>query len=174
MLDDDRPRGGSGRGPTQIPAVGRRDPGGVRWFVSIGTALVVAGGLVAAVTGPTGWDDGSWVAAYLVLVGGVVQIALGTTQTVIGRAAPRRGAIRLELIAWNLGVVATIAGTLIGASLLSTIGGVATASALIAFLSVRTRITDPVDWIAIGHRSLAVMVLVSIPVGVTLAWIRHG
>ncbi|MBS7547854.1 hypothetical protein [Dietzia massiliensis] len=39
----------------------------MREFVLVGLTAIIAGGLVAAVTGPTGFDEGSWVAAYLVL-----------------------------------------------------------------------------------------------------------
>ena len=37
-------------------------------FVAVGSAAIVVGGLVAAVTRPTGFDEGPWVAAFLVLV----------------------------------------------------------------------------------------------------------
>ena len=38
-----------------------------RWFLALGSIAVVGGGIVAAVTGPTDFELGSWVAAYLVL-----------------------------------------------------------------------------------------------------------
>lgn len=56
-------------------------------LVSIGSACVVAGGLVAAVTGPTDFDHRSWLSVYLVLVGGVAQIALGILQYVLRQFA---------------------------------------------------------------------------------------
>jgi hypothetical protein len=31
-------------------------------FLAIGTVAIVAGGITASVTRPTGWDHGSWVA----------------------------------------------------------------------------------------------------------------
>ena len=45
----------------------------VRPFLLIGSLCTIAGGLVAAVTRPTGFVLGSWTAAFLVLVGGVAQ-----------------------------------------------------------------------------------------------------
>ena len=64
--------------------------GAARWFVAAGSSCVVVGGLVAAATGPTGFEDGSWVAAYLVLVGGVAQIALGVGQQLVGALAVKQ------------------------------------------------------------------------------------
>ncbi len=58
---------------TMLPGVG--DP--ARLLVVVGTCCVVLGGFVAAVTGPLTLADGSWLAAYLVLVGGLAQCALG-------------------------------------------------------------------------------------------------
>lgn len=45
-----------------------------------GGISIVAGGLVAAVTGPTNWDRGAWVANFLVLVAGVAQIGIDASQ----------------------------------------------------------------------------------------------
>ena len=42
-------------------------------FVLVGSVCIVAGGLVAAVSRPSGFELGSWLAAYLVLVGGVAE-----------------------------------------------------------------------------------------------------
>ena len=42
--------------------------------VAVASALIVAGGLVAAVDGAAPFAHGSWLAAYLVLVGGVAQL----------------------------------------------------------------------------------------------------
>jgi hypothetical protein len=55
-------------------------------FVAVASALIVAGGLVAAVNGAAAFAHGSWLAAYLVLVGGVAQLH----PTRLGRAARRR------------------------------------------------------------------------------------
>ena len=46
-------------------------------LTATGIGSVVLGGLVAAVTEPLDLTHGSWVAAYLVLVGGVGQGAMG-------------------------------------------------------------------------------------------------
>jgi hypothetical protein len=46
-------------------------------FLATAAAMVVAGGSVAAVNGASSFAHGSWLAAYLVLVGGVAQLLLG-------------------------------------------------------------------------------------------------
>jgi hypothetical protein len=146
----------------------------VRPFLLVGAACIVAGGIVAAVTRPTGFGEGSWLAAYLVLVTGVAQIALGAGQAWLSAGVPTRRLALRELVAWNAGVAAVIAGTLIGAPLLTTLGGLASLVALALFLGGVRRTGVVPAWAALGYRGVAVIVLVSIPVGLVLAWLRHG
>ena len=79
-----------------------------RTFVVVGSISVVGGGLVAAATGPTGFERGSWLAAYLVLVGGVAQVVLGAGQSWLAEDVPPHGSTRTEAWAWNVGVVAVV------------------------------------------------------------------
>lgn len=60
-------------------------------FAIVGTACVIAGGLVAAATAPAPSEHGSWAAAYLVLVAGMAQVALAMEQGMLAQA-PLRGA----------------------------------------------------------------------------------
>ena len=57
-------------------------------MLAAGGVSIVAGGVVAAVTGPTDWDHGSWVAAFLVLVAGVAQLGVGAGQAQLVPVAP--------------------------------------------------------------------------------------
>jgi hypothetical protein len=144
----------------------------VRPFLVVGAVSIVAGGLTAAVSRPTGFALGSWVAAYLVLVAGVAQIALGLGQARLAREAPGRAEITIELVAWNGAVVATIVGTLLAAPLVTTIGGIALVAALLRFLAgVRSGTSNRS---LVLYRVVLTIVLVSTPVGLVLAWIRHG
>lgn len=147
----------------------------VRWFWWAGSGCVVIGGLVAAVTGPLELGDGSWLAAFLVLVGGVVPIALGAGQAWLSPQEPSSTIVRTQLIAWYIGVVATVVGTLIASPVLTSAGAVAVAVALGAFL-VGVRRPSAADRRLIGacYRTVAGLVLVSLPVGVFLSWSRHG
>jgi hypothetical protein len=146
----------------------------IRPFLVVGSAAIVAGGVTAAVARPTGFALGSWMAAYLVLVAGVAQIALGVGQAHLAREAPERADVVVELIAWNASVVATIVGTLVGAPLVTTLGGVALVLALLRFLAgVRTP-AAPSNVSLVLFRTVLAVVAVSTPVGIALAWIRHG
>ena len=83
-----------------------------------------------------GFELGPWLRAFLVLVGGVAQIALGAGQ-VGGRPGSRLGDRTLELAVWNVGLAATMAGSLLPAPLLTALGAVAVLIALALFLSAR-------------------------------------
>lgn len=142
-------------------------------FVIIGSVLITTGGIVAAITRPASFEAGSWVAAYLVLVGGVAQIALGVGQAWISGAVPTASLVWKQAVAWNLGGALVVAGTLITVPILTSVGGVMLAVALALFL-VGLRETGPVpSWAVITYRGLAGFVLLSVPVGLVLAWLRH-
>jgi len=142
-------------------------------FLLAGSGCVVAGGLVAAVTGPTGFVHGSWTAAFLVLVGGVAQIALGAGQGWLAGRRPLATRVRAELVSWNAAVAGTIVGTLAGAPIITTAAGFTLVPALGLFITT-TRGPNEARRTAQGvYRALAGIVLVSIPIGLGLAWSRH-
>lgn len=143
-------------------------------FVIIGATGVVAGGIVAAVTRPTGFEPGPWVAAYAVLVVGVAQIALGAGQAWLAATPPSRRLVGTEVICWNTAAVLTVAGTLAGVPALTTLGGVGTAAALVLFLVGVGRDAAGPRWTAVLYRTLVTVVLLSAPIGVALSWSRHG
>src|SRR5579875_3107512 len=92
-------------------------------FAAFGTACVIAGGLVAAATAPAPSGHGSWAAAYLVLVGGVAQVALGAGQALLAPRSPSRRLVAAEFAGWNAGNAAVLAGTLAGVTPLVDAGG---------------------------------------------------
>ena len=142
--------------------------------MSVGMACIVVGGLVAAITRPTGFAAGPWVAAYLVLVAGVAQVGLGTGQALLSAQPPTGRTTAWELVAWNAGNGAVLAGTLASTPPAVTIGGIALFGALALFLhGVRRPRPGSTGWLA-GYRLLAGAIAVSIPVGVVLSVLRHG
>lgn len=157
--------------PAPAPVTVRLDPG---WsaaspFLVLGTACVVAGGLVAAAVAMAPSELGSWAAAYLVLVGGVAQVALGAGQALLAPRPPGRRAVIAELAGWNVGNGAVLAGTLLAATWLADIGGVALIAALaLAIAATRGAVRRPA-WPLHVYRTLLALVLVSIPVGLVLA-----
>ncbi len=143
-------------------------------FVVVGSVAIIAGGMVAAVSRPTEFGHGPWLAAFLVLVAGVAQIALGAGQSWLADQPVTAGVVRLELVSWNVSVLATIVGTLVDAPVLTTIGGVSMVLALAVFLrAVRVACFAP-RWAVKTYRVLVGVILVSTPVGLVLAWTRTG
>lgn len=143
----------------------------------LGASTVVAGGLVAAVTGPFDWTKGSWAAAYLVLVVGVAQYVMGgmrARHTGHGQA-PALGWVQVGT--WNLGSALVIGATLAGRPLLVDAGSVLLVVALvIALHATRTgpsAPTGPPTLIAWGYRAMLLVLAVSIPVGMLLSHLRH-
>lgn len=107
---------------------------GYAWaFAGAAAAMIVAGGLVAAVNSAAPFAHGSWLAAYLVLVGGVAQLLLGVG--CLALPAPRLSARlrRAQLGAWNLGNAAVVAGVLADAFGLVALGSVVLLGALAGF-----------------------------------------
>lgn len=142
-------------------------------FLALGAAAVVAGGSVAAVTRPTDFEEGSWLAAYLVLVGGVALIGLGVGQALFAPRAPTRATTLWQLSGWVVSGAAVVTGTLTSEPLITVIGGAVLLAVLASFVaSVRG---SEAHGVAIWcYRSILVVMLVSIPVGLVLAWQRHG
>lgn len=141
-------------------------------FVALGTACIVAGGLVAAAVATSPSQLGSWAAAYLVLVGGVTQVALGAGPALLASRPPGRRAIAAELTGWNAGNGAVLAGTLLGATWLADIGAAALIVAIaLALAGIRGAVRHPA-WPLHLYRALIVLVLVSIPVGLVIAAVR--
>ena len=138
-------------------------------------SCIVAGGLVAAVTAPTGFPAGSWVAAYLVLVAGVAQIGLGTGQSLFAVRVPSPPVVVLSSrpLAWNVGSAAVITGTLIGSLLVVGVGGLGLAVALGLFLYAVRRSRRGRRWQLMLYRALIALLAVSIPVGLFLSVLRH-
>lgn len=143
------------------------------WGMVIGAALVIAGGLVAAVASPLELPSGSWLAAYLVLVCGVPQYASG-------RLATRAAASRLGwamLACWNIANAAVIGGTLTRFPLMVDAGGILLLVPLIGALRALLR-RDRVLLRGSGWRgilvALIVVLIISMPIGLVLAHLRAG
>jgi hypothetical protein len=140
----------------------------------VGAGCVVAGGLVAAVTGPLRWSQGSWSAAYLVLVAGVAQYAMGRVPTRSGAAELPAGAGWATLGCWNLGNTAVIVGTLTFHPVLVDVGSLLLVCALSAAWLTLRRVTptalDRVGRVAgLAYRGMLLALLVGTGIGVLLA-----
>ena len=138
-----------------------------RALTALGALGVVAGGLVAAVTGPMDWTKGSWAAAYLVLVVGVAQYVMGRFRAV-DDGDDRAGWV--QLAGWNLGSALVIGGTLVTTPLLVDGGSVLLVVALV--LALRARVARVPPAAALAYRALLLVLAISIPVGMVLSHLR--
>lgn len=147
-----------------------------RTWQILGATFIILGGAVAAVTGPLSWTKGSWAAAYLVLVCGVAQYLMGQVSA--------QGSSTLTgwwlLAGWNLGNAAVIIGALASAPYIVDAGGVILLVCLITVLVALVRrrpadvvgtLKEPVRWLLI---SVALILAISVPVGLLLAHLRAG
>lgn len=155
------------------PGVRRRE---LLPFVRTGVLCVIAGGLVAAVTAPAPTEHGTWVAAYLVLVGGVAQVGLALGQAMFTTRTSTR-VIAVQAVGWNVGNAAVIVGTLLGVTALVDLGGAFLVTALVLLgrgvSPARARPADSgAKWSLHGYRLLVLILLVSIPIGLVLARAR--
>ncbi|MEZ5322269.1 MAG: hypothetical protein R2698_09385 [Microthrixaceae bacterium] len=143
-------------------------------FVAVGAVSIVAGGLVAAVARPTGFEMGSWLAAFLVLVAGVAQIGFGAGQAWLADEPPRPDTVQIELASFNLGLVGTAVGSIASLPLVTTLSAIPVVLALGLFLREVLHSTANPRWVRVLYQGLVALVLLSTPVGLILAWLRHG
>lgn len=94
------------------------------------TILIIAGGLISAINSFAPFDHGSWLAAYLVLVGGVAQGALAYGRVAIGAKPLSRAANLRLLVLWNFGSLVVPLGVLAEIGLAIGLGSVALLAAL--------------------------------------------
>jgi hypothetical protein len=182
-------RGRSGAPPGPIAVAGAGDEGhrdhrddgrldasaalpALQPFLDIGVVATIAGGVVAAITGPTGWDHGSWVAAFLVLVVGVGQISLAIGQAVCADRPPSRRRRGLQAGMLNSGSALVIVGTLTAMPGVVTIGGIVLLAALVSFRRSRAGNAVASVWLARVYTLLLTVLIVSTPVGLAMAWMR--
>lgn len=142
------------------------------WFAVPAVACVVAGGLVSAATALAPSEPGAWAAAYLVLVGGVAQLGLGGGQAMLAPALPSRGVLLAEVLAWNVGDAAVLAGQLLGVTPVVDLGGVLLVAALALFARGARGATVRARWPLHAFRAILLLLLVSVPVGLVLAQVR--
>jgi hypothetical protein len=138
-------------------------------FLASAGFLIVAGGVVAAVNSAAPFSHGSWLAAYLVLVGGVSQVLLGFGRLALRAPRPSRALRWTQLVLWNLGSLAVPAGVLADASTLVTVGSVALLWALALFAAGARGVRREVRARAVVYLAIVVGLAASVVVGSALA-----
>jgi hypothetical protein len=138
-------------------------------FLASASVLIVGGGAVAAVNSAAPFRHGSWLAAYLVLVGGVSQGVLGAGRLAL-RAPPfNRARPPAQLALWNVGSLAVPAGVLWDAPMLVTAGSVALLCALALFAAEARGRRREVRGRVVVYLAIVVGLAVSVVIGSALA-----
>ncbi len=137
-----------------------------------GGISIVAGGFVAAVSGPTNWERGSWVAAFLVLVGGVAQIGVGASQAHLGPSPTTTRFTAVECALWNLACVAVITGSLLSSPVTVAIGSAPLVAALVMSTYAVRGSGGTHPRLLLAYRALLILLLASMPVGIALSAMR--
>lgn len=142
-------------------------------FAVIAGLSIIAGGLLSAVTAFWPSYTASWVVAYVVLVVGVAQLALGAAQAWLAAEPPSTSLVVAEIITFNLSNLATIIGTLLGWIVLVYIGAALFVIAL-ALFTWGMRIAKPgYLWLVYGFRAIVVILIVSAGIGMVIASIKR-
>ncbi len=139
---------------------------------ALALVFVIAGGLVAAITGPLDLTKGSWLSAYLVLVAGVALGVLSKQSRILEAPHASPGREWSVIWLWLVGNALVVSGALMAMPILTDIGGLALCVVLVlALLATRAARRQALAWLL---RVVYVVMLVSIPVGLTLTHIRSA
>jgi hypothetical protein len=107
-------------------------------FAIAGLVCLVGGGLLAAATAYVTTQKTAWATAYVVLVGGVAQVALGAAVTWLRPGANRRWGLG-AFLAWNVGNAGVLAGQLAALVVLTDVGSALLVVALALVLAATAR-----------------------------------
>ena len=138
-------------------------------FLASASVLIVAGGAVAAVNSAAPFGHGSWLAAYLVLVGGVSQGVLAAGRLALHAPPLTRALPPAQLALWNIGSLAVPAGVLGDAPTLVTAGSVALLWALALFAAEARGRRREVRGRAVVYLAFVIGLAVSVVIGSALA-----
>ena len=151
-------------------------PGHPQFVVAaVGTAYVLAGAGVAVAGGTSQVEHGSWLVAYLALVGGIAQTLLGLGALRLERSATPTmpPATRRGLVLWNLGVPLVPIGVLSATPVWVGVGGVLELFALCvlgtAAIATAARARPAVEFpLVVAYLVLVVGLALSVVIGMRL------
>ena len=152
---------------TDINDLAQRWPS-MRPFVAMGSIATIAAGIASATTAGTPSYLASWAVAYLVLVVGVAQIALGLGQALLMPEMPSARLVIGEWVLFNLGSAAVLAGSLLNMPLFTIIGSVLLLIAL-GMLFWTTRSSARGGWLRYAYWLLIAILFVSVFIGLVIA-----
>ena len=143
-------------------------------FAGVAGVLIIAGGLVAAINSATPFAHGSWLAAYLVLVGGVAQLVLGAAPLALPAPLRSMWLRRAQLVLWNAGIATVAVGVFTDLSAVVVAGSVVVLAALAAFAYGGGRGRSRADARVTLYRLAILLLAVSVGIGSVLAGAAPG
>lgn len=135
-------------------------------FRVVAVLAIIAAGLIAAAVAYDPTKPVIWMVAYLVLVTGVVQYALGVGQAAIASAAPRPATIWGQWVLLNLGHAGVVGGTLL-TNLALLAAGTLLYDLAMTWFAVAVRGGAP-GWRRAGYWLLTLVMVASSLIGITL------
>lgn len=137
-------------------------------FLALGTAAIAFAGLFSAATARSATYHSAWLVAYLVLIVGLAQVALGLGQWRLAAKPLDKVTASVELLLFNLGNAGVIVGTLMSIPVWVYVGSIALVVSLFSFgWQVRSpRSRGIALWC---YWALLVLLVVSVAVGVYFA-----
>jgi len=130
--------------------------------------------MLSAVTAHAPTQGTAWAVAYLVLVGGLTQVLFGAGRALLSSPPPSSARIVTEFVGWNAANAAVLLGTLASIPAVLYVG----AAMLIAELGLLVHGgrggDDTHRWVLYVYRGLALLIGISVPVGLVLAALGSG
>jgi len=153
-----------------------------RGFAICASVFVVVAGAVAVAQAAAPFTRGWWLIAYLILVGGLSQLLLGSGLVALARRsaarAPRPSATRAQLVLWNAGTVTVAIADLTEAPAGILAGSAALYGALALFgielRRVRVTASRPSSFWFRGYVLLLVFLGACVVIGAALAGALPG
>ncbi|MBB2890990.1 hypothetical protein [Flexivirga oryzae] len=150
-------------------------PSGIRSavpFTVIAAVGIVLGGAVSAASAPNANYTASWAVAYLVLVVGIAQLALGVAQALLAPEPPSSRTIAAQVLTYNLANVAVLVGTLVGRTVIVDLGGVLMLVSLVLFMWASRGARTTNTWLLYGFRVVVAILVVTTPIGLIISAVR--
>ncbi len=131
------------------------------------TAIVVGGVIAAAIAAPAPTRHGVWAVAYLVLVLGAGQLAIGAGQALLPATSPSPREATLGAAAFNLSGAAIVVGVVTD-HVAVFYAGSALLFAVLARWLYRVRRSTRRGWGLLTYRLFLAALVVSIPIGMAI------
>lgn len=141
-------------------------------FAIIAGISIIAAGFISAITAFSPSYSASWAVAYLILVVGVAQLALGFGQAAFAEKPPSKNLVGAEVVLFNLANLATLLGTLLAWIALVYLGAVLMMIALALFLWGTRQAKPGRVWLVYGFRAIIFVLLISAGIGLVIASIK--